>query len=196
MDRNLVAATERVTSYAASALWQQALEQLQQHQQCLGVELGLGLRGCWGVWALRRKDALDWAILPSNQRGSMEGIPTLNLDVVLVTSVLTACGRAARCDRAIQLFHDCFTTWRMVPTAVSYAAVINACAKGSYWQMALHLFRSCSFAGAHEEAESFATSAAISACGRAKQWQSALVLLQEPVGPTSAQAPAQRKVYA
>ena len=49
-------------------------------------------------------------------------------DVVLVTSVLNACGRAAYVDRAILLFED-MRRWSIDPSPVSYAAVINACAK-------------------------------------------------------------------
>lgn len=103
-------------------------------------------------------------------------------DVVLVTSVLNACGRAAYVDRAILLFED-MRRWSIDPSPVSYAAVINACAKCSYWQMALSYFDSCStLLGSlrpGDEAISFVTTATISACGRAGQWQLSLALLEE-----------------
>eukprot|EP00435_Cladocopium_sp_Y103_P042202 s722_g11.t1 len=87
-------------------------------------------------------------------------------DVVLVTSVLNACGRAAHVDRAILLFED-MRRWSIDPSPVSYAAVINACAKCGWM------------------AASFVTTATISACGRAGHWQLSLALLEDRLGRRS-----------
>ncbi|CAE7939651.1 unnamed protein product, partial [Symbiodinium sp. KB8] len=94
-------------------------------------------------------------------------------DVIPHNACISACAKPARWDLALAVFRS-LPMLQLIPTIVSYSAVITCLEKGWQWRMVVELLEELGSSDLIRSADVVVFSAAISALEKGLQWQSAL----------------------